>query len=183
VTQLNASSGVTIRAEEPPDRPHIAEVVARAFGSPTEARLVDAIRASSGFVPAWSLVAIADSRVVGHVMVSYVALLDENVEHRVPSLSPLAVDPDVQGTGIGSALVRSVAQRVDDANEPLIILEGSPQYYGRFGFQYATPLGITITLPDWAPAEAAQVLPLRSYDPKVRGHVQYPPAFTEVLEH
>jgi putative acetyltransferase len=178
-----APSGVTVRAEAPSDGPQIAEVVARAFGSPNEARLVDAIRASPNFVPDWSLVAISASRVVGHVMVSYVALVDGPVQHRVPSLSPLAVAPDAQGAGIGSALVRAVVQRVDEAKEPLVVLEGDPRYYGRFGFEHATPNGISITLPGWAPPEAAQVLRLRNYDPGVRGHVRYPPAFDDVLEH
>ena len=36
---------------------------------------------------------------------------------------------------------------------------------------------ITITLPDWAPPEAAQVLRLEHYDPAIRGAVLYPPAF------
>ncbi len=59
----------------------------------------------------------------------------------------------------------------------MIVLEGSPWYYPRFGFEYAVPLGITINLPDWAPAEAAQVLRLNRYDSSIRGHLIYPAAF------
>ena len=33
----------------------------------------------------------------------------------------------------------------------MIVLEGSPKYYPTLGFEYAVPLGITITLPDWHP--------------------------------
>ena len=63
-------SDVTIRAERPGDREAIAEVVSAAFGSPAEARLVEALRASSSFVPDLSLVAEVRGRVVGHVMVT-----------------------------------------------------------------------------------------------------------------
>jgi putative acetyltransferase len=176
-------SDVTIRAERPDDRDAIADVVAAAFGSPAEARLVEAIRASSNFVPAWSLLAELLGRVVGHVMVSFVALQAEPGEHRIASLSPLAVAPDVQGRGIGSALVRAVTARVDDGGEPLVVLEGSPAYYGRLGFEHSVPHGIHIRLPEWAPPEAAQILRLRSYNSSIRGQVVYPPAFDDVSEH
>ena len=74
-------------------------------------------------------------------------------------------------------MVRAVTPIVDSAHEPMIVLEGSPGYYARFGFEYAVPLGITIDLPDWAPAEAAQILRLSRYDAAIRGHIVYPGAF------
>jgi len=115
-------------------------------------------------------------------MVSYVTLRDASADHRVPSLSPLAVDPDHQRTGIGSALVRAVATIVDSADEPMIVLEGSPRYYSRFGFEHAVPRGVTMTLPSWAPPEAAQLLRLRRYDADLRGQVVYPAAFDVVTD-
>ena len=171
------NAAIATRPEAAADHEAIASVVARAFGSPAEAALVEAIRASPSFVASWSLVATLDDNVVGHVMASYVALHDGDTERRVPTLSPLAVDPDAQRRGIGGALVRALAAVVDAAREPLIVLEGAPAYYSRFGFEYAAPLGITITLPEWAPPEAAQVLRLEHYDADVRGLVVYPPAF------
>ena len=176
-------SDVTIRAERPDDREAITEVVAAAFGSPAEARLVEALRASSSFVPDWSLVAEVRGRVVGHVMVTYANLRDDATEHRIASISPLAVAPDFHRRGIGSALVRAVAARVDDNGEPLVVLEGSPSYYGRLGFEHSVPHGVHITLPDWAPPEAAQIMRLRNYDASIRGHVVYPPAFDVLSEH
>jgi putative acetyltransferase len=174
---------ITLRSERPDDRAAISEVVGAAFGSPSEPRLVDAIRASENFVPEWSVVAALDGRIVGHVMVSFVTLRDDASERRIASLSPLAVAPDLHGRGIGSALVREVTARVDAAGEPLVVLEGSPVYYGRLGFEFSVPLGIRIDLPDWAPAEAAQIMRLGSYDPSIRGQIKYPPAFDDVTEH
>jgi putative acetyltransferase len=174
---------VFIRAERPGDERAIAEVVEAAFGSPAEARLVAAIRASEEFIPELSLVAVAGTRVVGHVMISVASLLDGGVRRRVVTLSPLAVAPEVHGQGIGSALVREVTARADRAGEPLVVLEGNPRYYARFGFEHSVPLGIHIDLPSWAPATAAQVMRLSDYDPSIRGRVVYPPAFSDVIEH
>jgi putative acetyltransferase len=168
---------VTVRPERPDDRAAIADVVAAAFRSPAEALLVDDIRASPGFIPALSLVADDDDEVVGHVMISVVSLDDAGTRHRAVSLSPLAVRPDRQRRGVGGALVRAALDRADELGEPLVVLEGSPDYYGRFGFEHSVPLGIEIDLPSWAPAGAAQVRRLSGYDPAIRGRVVYPPAF------
>jgi putative acetyltransferase len=183
VDKLEKTGAPAIRGEEPNDAGVIAGVVAAAFGSRDEAQLVQAIRDSEHFVPAWSLVAEWEGEIVGHVMVSYATLLDGETSHRITTLSPLAVTPAAQGHGVGSALVREVAGRVDDHGVPLIVLEGSPAYYGRLGFEHSVPYGIHITLPEWAPAEAAQVLRLRRYDRAIRGRVVYPPAFDLVTEH
>ncbi len=178
-----ATTGVTIRPEQPTDRDAIAEVVRSAFGSEAEARLVDAIRASAEFVPALSLVAVADGWVVGHVMVSHVGLHEDATVRSVASLSPLAVVPELHGQGIGGALVRAVVARAEELGEPMVVLEGAPAYYGRFGFEPATAHGIDIDLPSWAPPEAAQIMRLQGYDPAWRGQIVYPPAFDDVTEH
>jgi putative acetyltransferase len=178
-----ATTGVMIRPEAPGDHDAIASVVQAAFGSEAEARLVDAIRGSDEFAPGLSLVAVAGDRVVGHVMVSHVGLRDGPTVRSVASLSPLAVVPERHGQGIGGALVRAAVARSEERGEPMVVLEGAPAYYGRFGFEPATAHGIHIDLPSWAPPEAAQVIRLRSYDPVWRGQIVYPPAFDDVTEH
>jgi putative acetyltransferase len=173
------TTDVKIRVERPDDIDAIADVVGAAFGSAVEPRLVELLRASAHFVPEWSLVAELRHRIVGHVMVTYAELDDGTTRRRIANLSPLAVAPEVQRGGIGTALVREICARVDAAAEPLVVLEGSPAYYGRLGFEYCVPYGIHIELPHWAPREAAQVMRFRNYDPRLRGQVVYPPAFVE----
>jgi putative acetyltransferase len=112
--------------------------------------------------------------VVGHVIISRATL--ESGEP-ISMLSPLAVRPDTQQQGIGSALVRDVCALADAAGEPLVVLQGSPRYYPRFGFVDSRTLGITMDLPDWAPREAGQALPLAAYDPSLRGKVLDPEPF------
>jgi putative acetyltransferase len=174
---------MTFRTERPEDRRVIAEVVEAAFGSSAEAELVDDIRESEYFIPELSVVAQTGPRIVGHVMVSYATLHTPVGKRRVAMLSPLAVDPAFRRRGIGSALVRKVTAEADARAEPLVVLEGSPRFYGRLGFEHSLLYGIEITLPSWAPPEAAQVLRLSNYDPSIRGQVAYPPAFDRFREH
>ena len=169
-----------IRPETSADHEAIRDVVAAAFGSDVEAQLVDRIRASPEYVADLALVACSDGEVVGHVMVSGAVIRSIRGDRRIAMLSPLAVDPDHQRRGIGGALVRAVVAAADDRGEPLVVLEGSPAYYGRFGFEHSLRYGIEIALPDWAPPEAAQVIRLGSFDPDdptLRGSVVYPAAF------
>jgi putative acetyltransferase len=184
---LSGESGpandLEIRGESPDDRGAISQVVAAAFGSDAEPRLVEAIRASPSFVGELSLVALLDHRIVGHVMVSIATLRHGDAVHRIANLSPLAVTPDAQRRGIGSALVRSVTSRANDLGEPLVVLEGSPAFYRRLGFEYSVPYGIYMTLPSWAPPQASQVIRLDNYQPHLRGRVEYPSAFDHVADH
>lgn len=166
-----------IRTERPSDFDAIRGVVTEAFGSEAEADLVDGIRASEHYLPELSLVAELDGSVVGHVMISRVTLVDGEQQLVAHSMAPVSVAPAHQGRGIGGALVRRGIELADEAGLPLVLLEGSPTYYTRFGFEHSVPHGIHFDLPEWAPAEAAQVVPLTNYDPTIQGRVEYPHAF------
>jgi putative acetyltransferase len=142
--------------------------------------LVELIRASPHYVPEFALVARVEGEVAGFVMISGAPLVsDDGTQHDVLTLSPLAVAPVRQGHGIGAALVRASLAAADDAGAGLVLLEGSPKYYGRLGFTPAADAGITVPLPAGVAPEAAQIYRLREYDPSVRGRLVYPPAFIE----
>ena len=175
--------GVSIRPERVGDHRLIAELLTTAFESPAVARLVDAVRASVSFVPSLSFVAECGGVIVGHVMISHAEICGVTGVHRVANLSPLAVDVLYRRRGIGSALVQEAVSRADALREPCVVLEGSPKFYGRLGFEHSTRYGIEIKLPEWAPPQAAQVRILSNYEPSIRGRVVYPPAFSEVGEH
>jgi putative acetyltransferase len=173
---------VIIEPESPEDRDAITAVVRRAFErQPAVADMVTAIRRSPRYRPGLAFVAHSASEPVGFVMLSGTDLVDQNGDRReVLTLTPLAVIPDHQHRGIGSALVRAALHAAERLGEPLVVLEGSPRYYGRLGFRFAGDHGITIDLPEWAPCEAAQVFLLKAYDPAVQGHVEYPSAIADV---
>lgn len=125
-----------IAAEQAADHGQIDDVVRRAFAPRDEvAAMVRAIRASPRYRPGLAMVARVDERVAGFVMVSGTDLVDDDgARHEVLTLTPLAVAPEYHGRGIGSALVRAVLAEADRQGEPLVVLEGSPIYYGRLGF-------------------------------------------------
>jgi putative acetyltransferase len=169
--------GVAIRPESTDDHDAIRRVVAAAFQSDVEAELVARIRSSPEYVAEMALVAEVDDSIVGHVMISHAALRHDAGERQISMLSPLAVVPDRQRQGIGTALVRAVLDVAETRGEPLVVLEGNPTYYGRLGFEHAVRYGIKIRLPEWAPPEAGQVMRLVSYkpdDPSLRGTVIHP---------
>ena len=80
-----------IRLEIADDYPSIAHVVESAFGDRIAAEMIEAIRASDGYVPDLAFVA-EDAGVVGHTMLSYLSI--EGLDVRVLQLGPMAVRPD-----------------------------------------------------------------------------------------
>ena len=164
----------TVRRATDDDWPAILEVHRLAFGREEEAAMADAVRASAGFVPELSLVAMAGYQAQGHVLTSWVGL--EGSERRLLQLGPIGVLPELQGQGIGSALVRASLEAARGLGEPLVLLEGNPKYYARFGFVRADELGLLPppeALYDWA----FQVAVLDESVPFPRGRVVYPPTF------
>ncbi|MCF4121593.1 N-acetyltransferase [Antribacter sp. KLBMP9083] len=171
---------VQIRAEQPADFPAIRDVLVAAFGEDRVADGVERIRESWIYRPATSLVAVSDDVVVGCVMITGCTVSGDAGDRVVAMLTPLAVAPDRQRQGIGAALVRAVLAGAEAAGEPLVVLEGSPTYYGALGFEPARLYGLIFTLPDWAPPDAGQVYLLPSYDradPTLRGKIGYPPVY------
>jgi len=171
---------IRIRQATDDDWPAILDVHRRAFGRDEEAGMADAVRSSDGFVAELSLVALADEatsrcQTHGHVLTSWVGL--EGSERRLLQLGPIAVLPELQGQGIGSALVRASLDAARALGEPLVLLEGNPKYYSRFGFVRADELGLLPppqALYDWA----FQVAVLDEAAQLPRGRVVYPPTFS-----
>ena len=161
-----------IRPETAADHDTIRKVNDEAFGGPLEAKLVDAIRASDRFLPELSLVAVSEYQTRGHVISSYVDV--KPGARRVLQVGPLAVLPSHQGRGIGSALMEETIRIADARGEPLLLIEGNPKYYERFGFTRADAAGIEPP-PEARGPQYFMIRPLARYDPAFRGRAIYPP--------
>lgn len=173
---------VVIEPESRKDVGAIRDVVRRAFSHhQSVADLVELIRASPQYVAELALVARLGEDVVGFVMLSSAEVVEtDGIRHNVLTLSPLAVAPEFERQGNGSALVRAGLAAAGATGAGLVTLEGSPTFYGRLGFRFAPDFGITIDLPEWAPPAAAQVFLLPAYNSTVRGKLAYPPAFAAI---
>jgi putative acetyltransferase len=173
-----------IRVEQPIDIDQIHELHRMAFDGPAEAELVDAIRSGPDFLPELSLVAVTDDgSILGHVLVSRVVL--EAADPQVArtdalALAPIAVLPPHQGRGIGMALMRAVLDAADARDEPMMIVVGSPTFYGRFGFVPAADLGITGPYERVGDAFQVRPKPGLDVDEVPAGTVVYPPMFSSV---
>ena len=116
-----------IRPEAPRDQDAIHTVHRRAFPGEDEARLVDDLRRDGN--AAISLVAETERGIVGHILFSRL-----QAPLRALALAPLAVGPEAQGQGIGSALVRAGLDRAVAEGWDAVFVLGEPAFYGRFGF-------------------------------------------------
>ena len=74
-------------------------------------------------------------------------------------LGPLAVEPALQGRGIGKALVGHGLQAARQSGHEICIVVGGPEYYGPYGFVSAPAAGLI--LPGPVDPRRFQVLEIR----------------------
>ncbi len=133
---------VIIGQERREDITAISRLHRLAFRGEGEPALVDALRGSAAWVPELSLVAMADDRIVGHILFSRIAIVSDADEVPALALAPMAVLPEYQGRGIGSALVRHGLSACSLLGHGIVLVLGHADYYPRFGFVPARPHGI-----------------------------------------
>jgi putative acetyltransferase len=121
-----------IRRETEVDIPAIRKVNRTAFAGEDEARLVNFLR--DGGYAKLSLVAEEGGRIVGHIMFSEAVIRTARGEVAALALGPVAMTPERQGQGIGSALVREGLDHCAKTLYRSVFLVGVPGYYPRFGF-------------------------------------------------
>ena len=133
----------TIQPERAEHGPAIDQLLDHSFGLDRSRRTVYRLR--DGLAPIEGLchVALAEGELVGSLRFWPVAISGL----AAALLGPLAVEPRLQGRGIGQALVRHGLDRATRLGYALAVLVGSPEYYRRFGFVPATPLGLTLPGP------------------------------------
>lgn len=146
----------TIRIETSQDAPGVRTVNERAFGRPQEADLVDELRRTC--VECISLVA-EDAGIVGHILFSPVAVEASGGLVVGMGLAPVAVIPERQRQGVGSALVERGLALLRERGCPFVIVLGHPDLYPRFGFERASSHGLACQW-EGVPDEAFMVLVL-----------------------
>ena len=121
-----------VRAATPGDKAAIRKVHLAAFPTELEADLVERLERDGD--AAISLVAEDSGEVIGHILLSRMDVRSEGRELEALGLAPVAVLPDRQGTGVGSALIDAGLSAARDKQAEIIFVLGEPSYYGKFGF-------------------------------------------------
>jgi putative acetyltransferase len=178
MSESDTGMKLTIRPEVAADHESIRHVNRLAFAQDDEARLVDALR-EGGYVRL-SLVAEQAGQVVGHILFSDLPIITESGTVASLALAPMAVLPEFQRQGIGSALVRRGLGLCREQGHRIVIVLGHSHFYPRFGF--SSKLASTLASPfgggdSWMALElVAGALT------DVEGRVDYPPPFEPAPE-
>lgn len=133
---------LNIRETTEADLPEILSLVRAAFDSDIEADLTRDLLADPGAAPYLSLRATENGKAVGHVLFTRARI--ENVGQTVSAalLCPLSVRPDAQRRGVGGALIANGLFALAASGTALTFVFGDPAYYGRHGFETASPHGL-----------------------------------------
>jgi putative acetyltransferase len=166
------TTNLHIRAETSADFARVFEVEAAAFGSPIQARLVEALRIDAR--PNLSLVALDGDNLVGHIFFSPVEVAHGNGPPAT-QLSPIAVEPSHQTRGVGSRLIRAGLESCRSIGWKAVFLVGDPRYYARFGFEMANPRGFSCDGPHNPFLQVLELEPGALADE--RGNIAFHPAF------
>ncbi len=170
-----------IREERAGDVAAVDQVITDAFGDVDglTARLAGMLRGLVARDLGISLLAEVDGSIAGHVMFTRSLLDAPRRLVDVQVLSPLAVDPRHQRRGVGTALVTAGLEQMAARAVPIVFLEGSPEYYPRFGFVPGGELGFrkpSLRIPD----RAFQAIRLASYEPWMTGTLVYAHEFWDL---
>lgn len=152
---------LTVRPERDDDRHAVHDVTQRAFAPMSyaggnEQDLINRFRDAGAL--AASLVAQYDGHVVGQLTLTPATAADSSAGWF--AMGPVAVAPEMQGMGIGAALIRAGIDWLHDHAAAGCVLVGNPAYYSRFGFRRAPQL-----CPPGQPADYFQILPIGTAEP------------------
>lgn len=161
-----------LRTEQKKDYVAVDHLLKAAFDQRDEADLVHRLRESKAFIPELSIVATCEERIVGYILFTRISIINGNESYPSLALAPVAVLPEMQSKGIGSALIEFGHAHCRQLGHGSLIVLGHEDYYPKFGFQPAENWNITCPFP--VPSKNFMALELRpgSLD-GVSGEVRY----------
>jgi putative acetyltransferase len=167
---------MTTRDERTGDEQEVDQIITAAFANhphsnQREGWIVKRLR--TGKALTMSLVADENGQLAGHIAFSPVQI--DGVSAGWHGLGPVAIRPESQRQGIGSALIHAGLERLRKLGSDGCVVLGEPEFYERFGFRADSRLWL-----GGVPPEFFLVLPFHDVIPE--GRVDYHPAFFEAAD-
>lgn len=161
----------TLRDADDSDAEALVAVHAAAFPTDAEAKLVAELL--DGHDVLFSIAAEQAQHIVGHALLTAMTHEHGGSVRGLVGLAPIAVHPDAQNRGVGSALVREAIRQCKTNRVTALFVMGDPAFYSPLGFQPAAEHGFTT---DFDAADTFQVIAFRPDRPAPPGRVSYAPA-------
>lgn len=139
-----------IRKSTETDKSEIEALLIRAFGEedgPVITKLVNDLVEDETANPLLSLVAVQNSKIVGHILFTNATLTQTSHSVSAQLLAPLAVLPNAQNQGIGTQLIKEGLRQLKESGVELVFVLGHPDYYPRCGFVTAGVVGLQAPYP------------------------------------
>jgi len=138
---------ITVEAETAADVGEREALLDRVMGPARRTKSSEGLR--RGLMPADGLAFVArnaDGVIVGTVRLWNISAGIGADGHPVPALllGPLAVEGELAGTGVGSALMRHAIAEAGRLGHGAILLVGDASYYARFGFSAEKTAALTM---------------------------------------
>jgi putative acetyltransferase len=170
---------ISIRPEQPADIDEIYELNRVVFGQDNEAKMVDHVRQGPGFIPALSLVATSDHKIIGYILFSRIMIANGDNRHESLGLASMMVHPDQQRRGVGARLITHGLQTATNLGFTSVLVLGYEYYFPKFGFVPA--IRWNIKPPFEVPAEVFMALELvPNALINVSGIVEFPVEFSVI---
>ena len=128
------SEALTLIPLDSVDPALVEQLLDRAFEPERRQRTAYRLREGADWLPGLSFAAIdASEHLVGTVQCWPLALTDPmGRAHPLIMLGPVAVGPEMQGAGVGKALMSATIAALDPRAPLPQMMIGDPEYYGRF---------------------------------------------------
>lgn len=138
-----------IRKSTKTEQSKIESIHSLAFGNDKGgeiAQLVHDLLQDQTALPIYSLVAVENGKLLGHILFTRAYISTDN-SISAQLLGPLAVLPENQDTGVGARLIREGLDLLKASEVDLVFVLGHPDYYPRCGFEPAGKLGFQAPYP------------------------------------
>lgn len=142
------TAGIEIRPEKKDELNEIYSLIQTAFETAQvkdgdEQDFAANLRKSDNYIPELALVAVADNKLVGHIMFTKTHVMQpDGSKFEGLLIAPVSVMLEYRSKGVGSALIEEGFRIARQLGYKAVFLVGNPSYYYRFGFKQSAFFGI-----------------------------------------